>query len=58
LVETDAPYLPPQDFRGKTNYPVYISYVYEKCAEVLEIEKKELEKQVEENFYSIFGNFL
>ncbi|MDR0282370.1 MAG: TatD family hydrolase [Candidatus Peribacteria bacterium] len=54
LIETDAPYLPPQDFRGKTNYPAYVRYVYEKCAEVLEIGKEELENQVEENFCNIF----
>ena len=37
LLETDAPFLPPQEFRGQTNYPEYISYVYEKCAEILNL---------------------
>jgi len=54
VIETDAPYLPPQNFRGQTNYPAYVRYGYEKCAEVLGIGKEELGKQVEENFYDIF----
>lgn len=29
ILETDAPYLPPQEFRGKTNYPEYIKIIAE-----------------------------
>jgi TatD DNase family protein len=54
LMETDAPFLPPQAFRGKTNYPKYISFVYQTCAEVLGIKQEILEKQVEENFTAMF----
>ena len=32
LVETDAPFLAPVPFRGKTNYPAYTRYVVEKIA--------------------------
>jgi TatD DNase family protein len=33
VVETDAPYLTPQAFRGKRNQPLYVRYVIEKLAE-------------------------
>ena len=54
LLETDAPFLPPQTLRWKINYPEYITHVYEQCAEILEIEQKELKKLIETNFRRLF----
>lgn len=34
LIETDAPYLPPQSHRGEINYPKYVRIVAEKVAQV------------------------
>jgi TatD DNase family protein len=34
VVETDAPYLTPEPWRGKINYPQYITHTLEKIAEV------------------------
>lgn len=34
VVETDAPWLPPQPYRGKPNHPAYVRYVVEKLAEL------------------------
>ncbi|HHX49257.1 MAG TPA: TatD family hydrolase [Clostridiales bacterium] len=35
LIETDSPYLTPEPFRGKLNYPQYVKYVAEKVQEWL-----------------------
>ena len=37
LAETEAPYLPPQKFRGQRNEPGYIRFTIEKMAEILSI---------------------
>jgi len=34
LIETDAPYLTPEPFRGKTNRPDYVEYTARKIAEI------------------------
>ena len=34
LLETDAPYLAPEPFRGKTNHSALIKYTAEKMAEI------------------------
>ncbi len=34
LVETDAPYLPPQEYRGGVNYPKYVKIVATKVAQI------------------------
>ncbi|GAF79913.1 unnamed protein product, partial [marine sediment metagenome] len=37
LIETDAPFLTPNPFRGKRNEPAYVKYVVEKIAEIQEL---------------------
>jgi TatD DNase family protein len=53
LMETDAPFLPPQAFRGKRNYPAYVKYAYASGAELLGIAEEALEQQIEENFSAL-----
>ena len=55
LCETDSPFLAPQEFRGQTNKPEYVKYVYEKICELRGIEFKEFEKQVDENVKNLFN---
>ena len=55
LVETDAPWLPPQEFRGQVNYPKYVRIIAEKVAEIKEIEVSEVEKNTYRNTCSLFG---
>ncbi|GHW02756.1 hydrolase TatD [candidate division SR1 bacterium] len=54
LTETDAPWLPPQAFRGQMNYPHYVSYVVEKIAELLEVSTGEVKDLVEQNVRDLF----
>ena len=55
LTETDAPFLPPQSMRWQQNEPAYVTYVYEKLYEILNISQNELEKIVEENTKSLYN---
>jgi len=55
LIETDAPYLPPQSKRGEINYPHYCKYVYEKYCELTWISKETLETEIEQNTREFFN---
>lgn len=54
LVETDAPYLAPVPFRGKTNEPAYVYYVAECLAELREQDFAEFAQTSTENFFTLF----
>lgn len=55
LVETDAPYLAPVPFRGKANEPVYVRYVAEYMADLLNMRYDEFADKSTENFYRLFN---
>lgn len=55
LVETDAPYLAPQHFRGKRNEPAYIIETYRKIAQIKGIHIDELCEKVAQTFSRFFG---
>lgn len=55
LIETDCPYLTPEPFRGKTNYPHYTIYVAEKIAEIKDIDYKEVIEKTYNNAMKIFN---
>ncbi len=54
LLETDAPFLPPQEFRGKQNSPAYIPIFAQTIAELKNIALSELEKITTENAELLF----
>ncbi len=54
LLETDAPYLTPVPFRGKTNRPELIRYVADKVAEVLSISREEADEITVRNTKELF----
>lgn len=54
LVETDAPFLTPQPFRGKRNEPSYVRYTAEKVAEVKGISKEETCVAIMKNAVDLF----
>lgn len=55
LLETDAPYLTPEPFRGKRNEPAYIKFVAEKIAETRGISVEEIAQATTQNARKAFG---
>lgn len=55
LLETDAPYLAPVPYRGKTNQPAYVRHVAEKVAEVKSISIECVMDQTSRNFFTLMG---
>jgi len=55
LVETDAPYLAPVPFRGKTNEPAFTRYVLQYMASMYNIAPSELAKITTDNFFTLFS---
>ncbi len=54
LVETDAPYLAPEPYRGKTNQPAYVIHTGARLAEIHGVESSEMARITRENFYRLF----
>lgn len=55
VLETDAPFLPPQIIRGKQNHPKYIKYIAEYLAELRNQSFDEIAQQTTENVYRVFN---
>lgn len=55
LIETDAPWLAPVPYRGKTNYPAYVSLVAAQLAEIRQTDIESLAQQTTENARRLFG---
>jgi TatD DNase family protein len=55
LLETDAPYLAPVPFRGRTNEPAYTAHVAKMLAEVKGLPLAEIERATTENFFRLFA---
>ncbi|MCK5347248.1 MAG: TatD family hydrolase, partial [Candidatus Heimdallarchaeota archaeon] len=49
LIETDSPFLAPQEFRGRRNEPAYVKYVSEQIAQIKKISSEEVAKITSEN---------
>ncbi len=54
LVETDAPYLTPEPFRGKRNEPLYVVKVVEEIARIKKTSAEEVARITSENFSRLF----
>ncbi|MBI1272690.1 MAG: YchF/TatD family DNA exonuclease [Alphaproteobacteria bacterium] len=55
LVETDAPYLAPEPYRGKPNEPSYVVHTAQVLADVKGVSLGELANATTENFYRLFS---
>ncbi|VAX19519.1 Uncharacterized metal-dependent hydrolase YcfH [hydrothermal vent metagenome] len=55
LLETDSPYLAPQNKRGRRNNPALLKYVVDKAAEVRGVTRDDIERITVTNFETLFG---
>jgi TatD DNase family protein len=55
LVETDAPYLAPNPFRGKRNEPSYVVETAKILAETRGVSFAEIARQTSDNFFRLFN---
>lgn len=55
LVETDAPYLAPVPYRGKTNEPAYVRHVAEEIARLKGTDLDSIARATTANFFRLFG---
>lgn len=55
LLETDAPYLTPEPYRGKRNEPAYVKFVAEKIAELRETTFEEVVQTTTQNARKVFN---
>ena len=55
LIETDAPYLTPDPYRGKRNEPLYVKYVAEKIAEIKDLSLEEVAEITTRNAERIYN---
>ncbi|MBC8007992.1 MAG: TatD family hydrolase [Prolixibacteraceae bacterium] len=54
LIETDAPYLAPVPYRGKTNQPSYVRFVAEEIARLKGIAIESVAESTTANFFKLF----
>ncbi|MFA5146168.1 MAG: TatD family hydrolase [Candidatus Omnitrophota bacterium] len=55
LLETDAPFLAPQEFRGKRNEPSYLSYLAEEWSRLLGLSPEDIGRITTHNANALFG---
>lgn len=55
LIETDAPYLTPEPYRGRRNEPAFVKYTAQVIAEAKGISFEEVAEQTTENAKKLFG---
>ena len=54
LIETDAPFLAPVPYRGKTNQPAYVEYTALELAKIYDLTREEMGKISMNNFFTLF----
>lgn len=55
MIETDAPYLTPEPFRGKRNEPPYVKYIAQKIAKIKGVSTGVVSKKTTQNARKFFG---
>ncbi|MBE3605739.1 TatD family hydrolase [Campylobacter sp. RM13119] len=57
VIETDAPYLTPEPYRGKRNEPMFTTFVAKKIAEILSLSESEVKELTSSNAKRLFKCF-
>ncbi|MHB1652493.1 MAG: TatD family hydrolase [Desulfitobacteriaceae bacterium] len=55
MVETDAPYLTPEPYRGKRNEPSYVREVVQRIADIRRLDLEKVAERAMQNAESLFG---
>lgn len=55
FLETDAPFLPPEGFRGRRNEPIYVKFLAQEIARIKGIEVREVAEQTTRNAKDFFN---
>jgi len=55
LLETDAPFLAPQEMRGRRNEPAYLTYLVKELSEILNVSEEEIENITTKNADKLFN---
>ncbi len=55
LVETDSPFLAPQQRRGKRNEPAYLGYICDKLAALHSVDRAQMARQTSSNAVELFA---
>jgi TatD DNase family protein len=55
LVETDAPYLAPEPYRGKRNEPAFVVHTAEALAKIRDVTPQEIAAATTENFFRLYS---
>ncbi|MFN3699189.1 MAG: TatD family hydrolase [Dictyoglomus sp.] len=58
VIETDAPYLPPQPYRGRLNEPSYLPEIAKKICELKNVELERFSEILKNNLRRVFGDIL
>jgi len=56
FVETDCPYLSPQDVRGQKNHPAFVAYTYDYLTRLRQTDLPSLATRVADNFSTFIGD--
>jgi TatD DNase family protein len=54
LIETDAPFLAPVPYRGKTNQPAFVEYTALELAKLYNLTREEIGNITMDNFFTLF----
>jgi TatD DNase family protein len=55
FLETDSPYLTPEPYRGKINEPSNVKFIYQKVAEIKNMDFEEVQSIIKNNFERLFN---